>query len=151
MTFNMKSILCALFFASTLLLAGQVQAAPANSSSVVPGETTLDVKAKLDAFAKDYVSRANATIKPNRSHASVKRIHGQYIATFREIDLDTMVTEIYPSKAPGCAYVGHIIYLEKEYESTGKTKVIAQTGEFKQMRARRVRELFRYNQGKWCY
>ncbi len=149
MLLHMKTICCALALASFLLLTGQVQAAQPDKQS--SEETTLEVKAKLDSFARDYVSRANATIKPNRSHVAVKKVSGQYVATFREVDLDTMVTEIYPSTAPGCSYVGHIIYLEKEYESVGKTRSIAQKGEFKQMRARRVRELFRYNKGKWCF
>ena len=149
MTFSIKSICCALSLTALFLLGGQVQAA--QSSSQPSEETVLEVKGKLDSFAKDYVSRANATIKPNRNHVAVKKVKGQYVASFREVDIDTMVTEIYPSQAPGCSYVGHIIYLEKEYESIGKTKKIAQQGEFKQKRARRIRELFRYNQGKWCF
>ena len=149
MILNTRYLLCALFISVIMLSAGQAQAA--RSKEQPAAETTLEVKAKLDSFAKDYVSRANATIKPNRSQASVKKVKGQYVATFREVDLDTMTTEIYPSQAPGCSYVGHIVYLEKEYECIGKTRLTAQKGDFKQMRARRVRELFRYNQGKWCY
>lgn len=150
MTLHMKSAFCALALASLIVLSGQAQAAP-QPDKQSSEETTLDVKAKLDSFAEDYVLRINTTIKPNRNHVSVKKTGRQYIASFREVDLDTMVTEIYPSKAPGCSYVGHIIYLEKEYESIGKTRNAAQKGEFKQMRARRIRELFRYNNGKWCF
>ncbi len=148
MSVSIKTFFCVFFIGVLVLCALPAQSVAAAAQTA---ETTLEVKAKLDAFAKAYVARANATIKPNRNQVIVKRSRGQYIATFREVDLDSMTTEIYPSKAPGCSYIGHIVYLEKEYESTGKTRLAAQQGDFRQMRARRVRELFRYHQGQWRY
>ena len=62
-----------------------------------------------------------------------------------------MTTEIYPGKGPGCEYVGHIVYLEKVYECTGKTISEAKTGPFTPPKARRIRELTRYDGKKWIY
>ncbi|MEG1610063.1 MAG: hypothetical protein RR317_02650 [Bilophila sp.] len=115
------------------------------------GEATMAVKAQLDAFAQKHVSRANATLKPNRTLPAVTKEKGVYVARYLEIDVDTLTTEIYPSTAPGCSYVGHVVYLEKVYESTGNTKMQAETGTFKHVRARRIREITRYSKGAWVY
>ena len=74
-----------------------------------------------------------------------------YVARYTEVDASTMTTEIYPGKGPGCEYVGHIVYLEKVYECTGKTISEAKTGTFTTPKARRIRELTRYDGKKWIY
>ena len=56
-----KSALFALVLSSALICGQQVQAA--KPSAAPAQETTLEVKAKLDAFAKSYVARANDTLK----------------------------------------------------------------------------------------
>ncbi len=45
--------------------------------------------------------------------------------------------------------MGHIVYLEKVYECTGKTISEAKTGTFTTPKARRIRELTRYDGKKW--
>ena len=114
-----KSALFALVLSSALICGQQVQAA--KPSAAPAQETTLEVKAKLDAFAKSYVARANDTLKNNRQNMSVTKQGKGYVARYTEVDASTMTTEIYPGKGPGCEYVGHIVYLEKVYECTGKT------------------------------
>lgn len=64
-----KSALFALVLSSALICGQQVQAA--KPSAAPAQETTLEVKAKLDAFAKSYVARANDTLKNNRQNMSV--------------------------------------------------------------------------------
>ena len=121
-----KSALFALVLSSALICGQQVQAA--KPSAAPAQETTLEVKAKLDAFAKSYVARANDTLKNNRQNMSVTKQGKGYVARYTEVDASTMTTEIYPGKGPGCEYVGHIVYLEKVYECTGKTISEAKTG-----------------------
>ena len=120
-----KSALFALVLSSALICGQQVQAA--KPSAAPAQETTLEVKAKLDAFAKSYVARANDTLKNNRQNMSVTKQGKGYVARYTEVDASTMTTEIYPGKGPGCEYVGHIVYLEKVYECTGKTISEAKT------------------------
>ena len=134
-----KSALFALVLSSALICGQQVQAA--KPSAAPAQETTLEVKAKLDAFAKSYVARANDTLKNNRQNMSVTKQGKGYVARYTEVDASTMTTEIYPGKGPGCEYVGHIVYLEKVYECTGKTISEAKTGTFTTPKARRIREL----------
>ena len=130
-----KSALFALVLSSALICGQQVQAA--KPSAAPAQETTLEVKAKLDAFAKSYVARANDTLKNNRQNMSVTKQGKGYVARYTEVDASTMTTEIYPGKGPGCEYVGHIVYLEKVYECTGKTISEAKTGTFTTPKARR--------------
>ena len=144
-----KSALFALVLSSALICGQQVQAA--KPSAAPAQETTLEVKAKLDAFAKSYVARANDTLKNNRQNMSVTKQGKGYVARYTEVDASTMTTEIYPGKGPGCEYVGHIVYLEKVYECTGKTIPEAKTGPFTPPKARRIRELTRYDGKKWIY
>ena len=66
-----KSALFALVLSSVLICGQQVQAA--KPSAAPAQETTLEVKAKLDAFAKSYVARANDTLKNNRQNMSVTK------------------------------------------------------------------------------
>ena len=141
-------------FLVVMLSALAISAPKADAAKVAPqaqAETTLDVKAKLDSAAKMYVNRANETLKPNRRSVAVTKEKGQYVARFLEVDSDTLTTEIYPGKGPGCQYVGHVVYLEKVYECVGSSKASAQSGDFKQTRARRVRELTRYDGQKWIF
>ena len=133
-----KSALFALVLSSALICGQQVQAA--KPSAAPAQETTLEVKAKLDAFAKSYVARANDTLKNNRQNMSVTKQGKGYVARYTEVDASTMTTEIYPGKGPGC-----------EYECTGKTISEAKTGTFTTPKARRIRELTRYDGKKWIY
>jgi len=96
---------------------------------------------------KDYWD----TLKNNRQNMSVTKQGKGYVARYTEVDASTMTTEIYPGKGPGCEYVGHIVYLEKVYECTGKTISEAKTGTFTTPKARRIRELTRYDGKKWIY
>lgn len=150
MIFIKKSAFLALLLAFVLVCAGQANAAK-TAALPAQSETTLDVKAKLDAFAKGYVSQANKSLQNNRQRVAVTKEKGKYVARFSEVDPDTLTTEIYPGKGPKCQYVGHIVYLEKVYECIGDSQNAAKSGEFKQARARRVRELTRYDGSKWIY
>ena len=86
-----KSALFALVLSSALICGQQVQAA--KPSAAPAQETTLEVKAKLDAFAKSYVARANDTLKNNRQNMSVTKQGKGYVARYTEVDASTMTTD----------------------------------------------------------
>ncbi len=105
----------------------------------------------LDTFAKEHLERANLTLRPNRSTKEVKRRDKGYVAFYSELDVYSLQTKIYESDAPSCEYVGHIIYVEKQFESVGASKKEALAGNFKEVKLRRIRELTRYHDGTWHY
>ena len=107
-----KSALFALVLSSALICGQQVQAA--KPSAAPAQETTLEVKAKLDAFAKSYVARANDTLKNNRQNMSVTKQGKGYVARYTEVDASTMTTEIYPARAPA-ANTWATSYILKKY------------------------------------
>lgn len=148
MTLSRSFHLC-LFVAALLLLPQPAEAASA-AQKTAQAETTLEVKAKLDAFARAHINKCNATLVPCRTAMSVKKEKGRYVARYLEVDPSTLTTEIYEGKKPG-SYLGHIVYLEKTYECVGKTKGAAESGPFKAVKARRVRELTSYDKGAWRY
>ena len=117
MTLSRSFRLCLL--AAALVVLPQPAAAAPAAKKAAPTETTLEVKAKLDAFARAHINKCNATLVPCRTAMS--------------------------------RYLGHIVYLEKTYESVGKTKGEAESGPFKAVKARRVRELTSYDKGAWRY
>lgn len=108
-------------------------------------------KDKLTAFANEHVQRANTTLRPNRVHPEVQKKGDMYVATFQEVDVTSLKTEIYESNTPGCVYVGHVVYTERQYEGAADNRKEALNADFKQVKTRRVRELTRYTGGKWIY
>ena len=149
MTLSRSFRLCLL--AAALVVLPQPAAAAPAAKKAAPTETTLEVKAKLDAFARAHINKCNATLVPSRTAMSVKKEKGRSVARYLEVDPTTLTTEIYEGKTPGSRYLGHIVYLEKTYESVGKTKGEAESGPFKAVKARRVRELTSYDKGAWRY
>lgn len=124
--------------------------AAAKNVSVQSTKTTLEVKGELDAYARVHIQKANASLVPSKAAKSVtKAKSGGYVAEYKEIDADTLSSEIYESNTPGSQYVGHILYLEKTYQSVGATQDAAKNGMFRPIKARRIRELVRYDKGKW--
>lgn len=73
------------------------------------------------------------------------------VARYTEVDASTMTTEIYPGKGPGCEYVGHIVYLEKVYECTGKTTSRPRPAPSRPRKPAVSAELTRYDGKKWIY
>lgn len=140
-----------LLVTGVLLVPFQVADARPTPQKVDEGQAVMQVKAKLDKYAQAHVSKCNKTIVPGRTSMNVKKQGKEYVAEFREVDPKTVTTEIYESKTRGTQYVGHIVYLEKTYRSVGPTKAKAKEGPFKAVKARRVRELARYDKGAWQY
>ena len=93
-----KSALFALVLSSALICGQQVQAA--KPSAAPAQETTLEVKAKLDAFAKSYVARANDTLKNNRQNMSVTKQGKRAMARYAADGRATMTRKFAAKRAP---------------------------------------------------
>ncbi|MDD6088375.1 MAG: hypothetical protein PUB69_03560 [Desulfovibrionaceae bacterium] len=123
-----------------------------NSIPVDKIDETLAVKAKLDSFAYEHAVRSNHTLVPNRYKMEIFRRGTQYVARYQEVDVDTLRTEIYLGTTKSTPYVGHIIYVEKTCEAIGRSAALARAGQFKVVKARRTREVSRYDAKKgWVY
>ena len=125
--------------------------APAASKNKPAAEGIDTAKDKLATFASEHVKRANTTLRPNRVHPDVQKKGDMYVATFQEVDVASLKTEIYESNTPGCMYVGHVVYTERQYEGSADNRKEALNADFKQVKTRRIRELTRYTGGKWVY
>lgn len=135
-----------------LALAGPACAAPRKAASKSkPAESVEAVQKKLDAFAEAHLARAAKTLRPNRKFVEVRKQDGRYVAWFSELDAAGLTTELHDSGTPGCQYVGHVIYHETVYTCTADTEAEARKGPFKASKVRRIRELTRYDKGKWHY
>ena len=108
---------------------------------------------KLDEAALMHIARANKTLRPNREHVEVIKVGEVYKARFQEVDRATLKTEVHDCKnKKNTKYIGHIIYIENTFEALGKTKTEAMSGNFKQVKSRRMRELVRFDsRGKWVF
>ncbi len=146
-----------LFFILVLVLAAPCNMALAARNSqraqTPPVESREAVQSKLDKAAEMHLARANNTLRPNRKHVQITRQGNQYRAWFMEGDRATLKTELHDSpKGKVCKYVGHVIYIENTYECLGKTREEALSGQFKQVRSRRMRELTLYDRkGRWIF
>lgn len=109
------------------------------------------VQKRLDDFARGHLVRANESLRPNKTHMEVRREGSQYCVFYSEVDLVTLKTELYPSNKPGAQYVGHVVYIENTIAAYGTTEKAARNGVFKQIKSKRIRELTRYDAGKWHY
>lgn len=114
-------------------------------------QDAVDVKAKLDSFARERVVKAGEALQNNRQHMKVTKAGRGYVARFSEVDMESLATELHPGSGDGCLYAGHIVYLEKEYEGSGKTIAEAKAGPFKNVKTRRLREIIRYDGTEWIY
>jgi len=132
-------VCCAAAFSFTLPLEAS------GNSDGVPEK----VKQELAKVASTLVHNAAKTIMPNiKSKAVAPGGHGGYVASYTEVDVSDIRSEVIPSAESG-KYVGSIRYVEHQYECPGKSKADALKAECHVVKSRRMHELIRYEQGKW--
>ena len=112
-------------------------------------KSEAQIQAELDSFVLSYVEKANKRMTVNRSKPRVTREKGQFVATFTEIERDSVSAELRPSRSKHFQYVARLRYHECTYESMGKTRKEALKGPWKCIKVRRLTEMPRYVKGKW--
>ncbi|WP_418765613.1 hypothetical protein [Mailhella sp.] len=107
------------------------------------------IQADLDAFAHQYVRSANKRMTVNRARPQVIKRGAMYVATFTEIDQQTVTAQMRKSNSKHFDYVATLCYNELTFESLGKTRKEAASGQFRCVKVRKLTELPRYVKGKW--
>lgn len=160
--FFMKNIkVCALLCSCLLAFGGC--AASSSTGSTDPtasgkaeaassAEAKSDVQVKLDETAKKLAAMAGRTVVPNKSKPKVARMGKQYVATYVDVDLESVRTTMRPGQSAKVPYVGIVEYLENTYECTGATRAEAQSlKNCTASKSRQVKELISYDGKKWQY
>ena len=127
---------------------------PAASGSVemrAPDGVPEKVKTELADAGRTLVNNAAKNIMPNiKNKAVAPGGNGGYVASYTEVDVSDIRTEVIPSAESG-KYVGSIRYVENQYECPGKNKTDALRAECRVVKSRRMNELICYEKGKWHY
>ena len=128
-----------------MVFCGLLLAAPGSSYAVNESK----IKADLDTFAHQYVSKANKRMTVNRARPQIVKRGSKYVATFTEIDLQSVSAQMRKSNSKHFDYVATLCYEELTFESEGKTRNEAANGKFRCVKVRKLTELPRYVKGKW--
>ena len=128
-----------------VLACGLLLASPCSSFAVNESK----IQADLNTFARQYVSSANKRMSVNRARPQIVKRGGMYVATFTEIDMQTITTQMSKSNSKHFDYVATLSYNELTFESAGKTRTEATSGQFRCVKVRKLTELPRYVKGKW--
>lgn len=107
------------------------------------------VQAELDKFVLSYVDKANKRMTVNRQKPRVVKQNGKFIATFTEIDRESVSAQVHKSRSKHFEYVAQLRYHELTWKSVGKSRKAALNGPWECIKVRRLIEMPRYVKGKW--
>ncbi|WP_165078162.1 MULTISPECIES: translation initiation factor 2 [unclassified Desulfovibrio] len=121
--------------------------AAAKTAARKGAKSEAQIKAELDKMGQKLVNQSKRTLLPNKANKEVKKVGGEYVATYLEVDTNNVSTEMRPG-ANG-QYVGFIRYQERVFECRGATRQAALSAPCTQVRARNLNELIRYDGKEW--
>ncbi len=157
----MKTIkACALLCSCLLAFSGcaasdngsAASSARGGAETAATSEAQSDVKVKLDQTAQKLAAMAARTVVPSKSKPKVSRHGKQYVATYTDVDMQSVRTSMRPGQSARVPYVGIIEYLENTYECTGATRAEARSlKNCTATKGRQVKELISYDGKKWQY
>lgn len=127
------------------VICGLLPATPCTSFAVNESK----IQADLNAFAHQYVTSANKRMTVNRARPQIIKRGSTYVATFTEIAQETVSAQMRKSNSKHFDYVATLCYEERTFESVGKTRKEATSGQFRCVKVRKLTELPRYVKGKW--
>ena len=107
------------------------------------------IQADLDATGRQLVAQAARNVQPSKSAKQVRKVGGTYVATYTEVDTNSMTTSV--NVSPTGNYVGFVRYQEVVYECRGKSKSAALSAPCEAVKTRRVNEMLSHNGKKWLY
>lgn len=149
-----KLFLCLALCAATALAPcesmAQKSGAAAKKGVAAVQKSEAEIQIELNEFVLAYVDKANKRLSVNRSKPRVTRSGGKYVATFTEIDRESVTAELRPSRSKHFQYVARLRYHEMTYQSVGKTRKAALKGPWTCTNVRRLTEMPRYVKGKWA-
>lgn len=124
----------------------------AKAPDEVPAKAAPVSQSRLEAdlyrTGQGLVGRASRTVMPSKAHKEVRKVGKEYVATYVEVDTDSLTTEA--RKGPR-GYVGFIRYSEHVYECRGASKSAALSAPCEKIKTRNLNEMIRYDGKKWQY
>ncbi len=112
-------------------------------------ESEAVIKEKLHTLGQKLVQTAAKNVVPRKSQKAVRKEGNAYIASYVEIDTQSLRTELRPSETKG-KYVGLIKYHEHHYQCRGASQQEALKADCIRSRSRNLTEIISYS-GKWIY
>lgn len=112
-------------------------------------KSETEISAELDRVGHKLAAQASRTVMPSVAAKEVRKDGKDFVASYVEVDTSNVTTELRPG-AKG-QYVGFIRYQEKIYECRGASQQAALSAPCKQVRARRLNELIRYDGSAWQF
>ncbi|MBQ9106095.1 MAG: hypothetical protein IJY48_08245, partial [Mailhella sp.] len=128
----------------SLALAAAVALAP---GAALAKKSEAQIQAELDSFVMSYVEKANKRMTVNRAKPRVVRDGNKFVASFTEIERESVSAELRQSRSKHFQYVARLRYQEVTYESEGKTRKAALKGPWRVVNMRRLTEMPRYVKG----
>ena len=148
----MRTLSCIALCLLMLALCAPAQAAAKKEARKPAAPESMEtVQTKLDVVGKKLVESAARTVTPPKNAKAVQPDGKEFVASYVEVDTQSLKTEVRPSTGPGGQYVGLIKYLENHYECRAASKAEALNAPCTLVKARRMNELIRYDGGKWSY
>ena len=112
--------------------------APAKAAPVSQSKLEAD----LYKTGQSLVGRASRTVMPSKAHKEVRKVGKEYVATYVEVDTDSLTTEVRKG-ARG--------YSEHVYECRGASKSAALSAPCEKIKTRNLNEMIRHDGKKWQY
>ncbi len=112
-------------------------------------KSEAEISAELDRVGHKLAAQAARTVMPSKASKEVRKDGKDYVASYVEVDATNLTTELRPGTKG--QYVGFIRYQEKVYECRGASKKEALSAPCRQVRARRLNELIRYDGKAWQF
>ena len=128
---------------------GAGKAHPAKSGKSL--RTEAEIRADLVRVGHRLASQAARTITPSKAGKHVAKSGNEYVASYIEIDPNTVSTHMKPGSHKG-TYVGFVRYQEKFMECRGASKKAALSSTHcKQVKTRNLNEMIQFDGKSWKY
>ena len=100
------------------------------------------LEADLYKTGQSLVGRASRTVMPSKAHKEVRKVGKEYVATYVDVDTDSLTTEV---RKGARGYAEHV------YECRGASKSAALSAPCEKIKTRNLNEMIRYDGKKWQY
>jgi hypothetical protein len=111
-------------------------------------KTEAAIRAELETTGRKLTAQAARTLRPSKDEKEVKKEGNEFVATYLEVDVATLSTEMRPGSSAG-HYVGFVRYQERIFECRGASRQAALSAPCKNLKNRRINELIRYDGKAW--
>ena len=134
--------------AALLKAATETAKAPEKAPAKAAPVSQSKLEADLYKTGQSLVGRASRTVMPSKAHKEVRKVGKEYVATYVEVDTDSLTTEV---RKGARGYVGFIRYSEHVYECRGASKSAALSAPCEKIKTRNLNEMIRHDGKKWQY